>query len=285
MARFTNQAQLSYNGAVVNSNIAVGEIVEVLSVSKTAVTENYVRGGDVTYVISAVNSGSTPLTGVSITDDLVGYTFGGGTLYPLAYVVGSVRVYVNGVLQTSSPTVVEGPPIVFSGLTVPASGNLMLIYEARVNQFAPLGADDSIVNTAAVTASGITAPSTASATVTPDASGALTITKSIDPVSVTENGTVTYTFIIQNYGSGAATAEDEVSVRDTFDPILSDISVSLNETALAVTEGYTYDQATGTFVTVPGVITVPAATFVRDTATGAWTVTPGVTRLTVTGTL
>lgn len=53
-----------------NSNIAVGEIVEVLSVSKTAVTENYVRGGDVTYVISAVNSGSTPLTGVSITDDL-----------------------------------------------------------------------------------------------------------------------------------------------------------------------------------------------------------------------
>ena len=52
-----------------------------------------------------------------------------------------------------------------------------------------------------------------------------------------------------------------------------------------MTEGYTYDQATGTFVTVPGVITVPAATFVRDTATGAWTVTPGVTRLTVTGTL
>ena len=96
---------------------------------------------------------------------------------------------------------------------------------------------------------------------------------------------MTYTFIIQNYGSGAATAEDEVSVRDIFDPILSDISVSLNETALAVTEGYTYDQATGTFVTVPGVITVPAATFVRDTATGAWTVTPGVTRLTVTGTL
>ena len=45
MARFTNQAQLSYNGAVVNSNIAVGEIVEVLSVSKTAVTENTSAAG------------------------------------------------------------------------------------------------------------------------------------------------------------------------------------------------------------------------------------------------
>ena len=284
MARFTNQAQLSYNGAVVNSNTAVGEIVEVLTVSKTAVTGNYVRGGDVTYVISAVNSGSTPLTGVSITDDLGGYTFGSGTLYPLTYVDGSARVYVNGVLQTSPPTVVEGPPIAFSGLTVPASGNLILIYEARVNRFAPLGADDSIVNTAAVTATGITAPASASATVTPAASSDLTITKSVDPVSVTENGTVTYTFMIQNYG-GEATAADAVSVRDVFNPILSDITVSLNDAALTSPDGYTYDQATGTFVTVPGIITVPAASFVQDTATGAWTVTPGVSRLTVTGTL
>ena len=31
MARFTNQAQLRYGDAVANSNIAVGEILEVLS--------------------------------------------------------------------------------------------------------------------------------------------------------------------------------------------------------------------------------------------------------------
>ena len=30
MARFTNQAQLRYGNAVANSNIAVGEILEVL---------------------------------------------------------------------------------------------------------------------------------------------------------------------------------------------------------------------------------------------------------------
>lgn len=34
MATFTNQAQLSYNGIITNSNIATGQIIEVLSVTK-----------------------------------------------------------------------------------------------------------------------------------------------------------------------------------------------------------------------------------------------------------
>ena len=40
MARFTNQAQLRYGNAVTNSNIAVGEILEVLSAKKTAGGKN-----------------------------------------------------------------------------------------------------------------------------------------------------------------------------------------------------------------------------------------------------
>ena len=36
MAQFTNQAQLSYNNSVANSNVGVGEILEVLSATKTA---------------------------------------------------------------------------------------------------------------------------------------------------------------------------------------------------------------------------------------------------------
>ena len=35
MARFTNQAQLRYGNEITNSNIAVGEITEVLSATKT----------------------------------------------------------------------------------------------------------------------------------------------------------------------------------------------------------------------------------------------------------
>ena len=41
MAIFTNQATLTYNGSSTNSNIAYGELLEVLVATKTAVEGNY----------------------------------------------------------------------------------------------------------------------------------------------------------------------------------------------------------------------------------------------------
>ena len=41
MARFTNQAELRYGNAVANSNIAVGEILDVLAATKLAVRQTY----------------------------------------------------------------------------------------------------------------------------------------------------------------------------------------------------------------------------------------------------
>ena len=49
-------------------------------------------------------------------------------------------------------------------------------------------------------------------------------------------------------------------------------------------EDYTYDAATGAFATVAGKLTVPEATFTQN-ADGSWTVTPGQSVLTVTGTV
>ena len=48
---------------------------------------------------------------------------------------------------------------------------------------------------------------------------------------------------------------------------------------------YTYNEATGLFTTADAAVTVPAASYVQDTDTGAWTTTPGVSTLTVSGTL
>ena len=56
MAIFTNQAQLRYGNAVANSNVAVGEILEVLAATKTAVRKTYGQNDRVTYVVSIVNS-------------------------------------------------------------------------------------------------------------------------------------------------------------------------------------------------------------------------------------
>ena len=284
MAQFTNQAQLSYNNATVNSNIAVGEVLEVLSADKTAVTNTYTTGGDITYVISAVNSGAIPISGITVSDNLGAYTFGETTLYPLTYKDDSVRLYINGVLQ-APPTVVAGPPLVFSGVTLPANSNMVLVYEANVTAFAPLGEGDSIVNIATVTGNGIATPLTVTETVTPVAEPMLDITKSISPVPVAENGIVTYTFVIRNSGNAPAEADANVTLTDTFLPVLSDLTVLLDGVALAEGTGYTYAITEGDFATVPGVITVPAATYTQDPVTGVWSVTPGTTTLTVTGTI
>lgn len=284
MAQFTNQAQLSYNGSVINSNVAVGEILEVLSATKTAVLGNYTRGERITYVISAINSGSTPITGLTVTDNLGAYPFNEQTLYPLSYVEGSVLLYINGVLS-SAPSVVSGPPLAFSGINLPPNGSMLLIYEASINQFAPLSVGDSIVNTAEVGAATLIAPLTVSETVTPEAAPELTITKSIEPVPVTENALLTYRFILQNLGNTPAVATDNVILSDTFDPLLSGITVTLNGVVLEESVGYTYNETTGEFATIAGQITVPAATYEQDAVSGAWVITPGTTTLTVTGTV
>ena len=280
---FQNMATLTYTGGTVNSNIVTGELREVLTAAKTAVRENYEPGGTVTYVVSLTNSGITPLTGLTISDNLGGYTFGGATLYPLAYVPGSVRYYVNGALQ-AAPAVNAGPPMTVTGITVPAGGSTLVIYETEVTRYAPLAAESSVVNTITVTGGGLAAPVTAEETVGVVSSPTLSITKGLNPTVVAENGQITYTFVISNTGNTEATAADNVIVTDTFDPILRNIAVTYNGTAWTEGTNYTYSATTGVFATQAGQITVPAASFTQN-ADGTFTVTPGTATLVITGTV
>ena len=155
MAIFTNQAILSYRNGVVSSNIVTGEIIEVLTVTKDSLLDTYSTGDTVTYVVGIFNSGATPLTGVTVTDDLGAYPFGATTIVPLTYVNGSMSYYVNGVLQPA-PTVTVGTNIVASGLTIPANGYAQLIYQVRVNEFAPVAVGGQIINTVTATIGGDT---------------------------------------------------------------------------------------------------------------------------------
>ncbi len=278
MATFFNQATLSYGDNVTNSNITTGEIVSCLALTKTAASANYGTGDGITYVVTLVNATGTDRTGVTLTDDLGAYNVGDTTLVPLTYVEGSVLYFQNGVLQ-ADPTVTVGTELVISGITVPAGGNVTIVYEATANSFAPLAEGSCITNT--VTSGELSD----SATVCVREEAELTIAKAVSPAAVCDNGEITYTFVIQNSGNIAAGADDDVTVRDTFNPILSDITVTLNGEELTEGTDYTYNEATGEFATTPGVITVPAATYTQDTTTGVITTTPGVAVLTVSGTV
>ena len=284
MAIFSNQATLTYNGNTTNSNIVYGELLEVLTATKTAVEGTYRPGDLVTYVVTLRNTGTTALNGLTITDDLGGYPFGTGTVYPLAYEADSIQVFVNGIPQTA-PAVTAGPPLGIAGITVPAGGDTVIVYQARANSFAPPNADGTIVNTVTVTGGGLVTPVTATETVSANAASALTITKSISPAQVVDNQQVTYTFVIQNTGNTPIVATDNAVITDTFDPVLSDLTVTFNGTPWTQGVQYNYTPATGLFSTNPGQITFPAATYTQDPVTGQYTITPGTATLTVTGTV
>jgi len=284
MAIFSNQATLTYNGNTTNSNIAYGEILDRLTVTKTAIEGNYAPGELVTYAVTLRNTGNASLTALTLSDNLGGYDVGGSTVYPLTYEDGSATLFIDGVLQPA-PAVTAGPPLVISGINLAGDSDAVLIYQARANEFANPADDGVIENTVTVTGAGLTAPITASETVTAASGPNLTISKSITPSQVVDNDRVTYTFVLQNSGNQPLVATDDAVITDTFDPILSALAVSFN--GVAWTEGveYNYDEATGLFSTVPTQITVPAATYTQDPVTGAYSLVPGIATLVVTGTI
>lgn len=95
MATFTNQATLTYNGGTASSNITTGELLEVLTATKTAVVPTYRSGRPITYLITLVNAGTADLTGLAVADDLGGYTFQRRHGLPLAY-TGRLRAVTTG---------------------------------------------------------------------------------------------------------------------------------------------------------------------------------------------
>ena len=284
MAIFSNQATLTYNGNTTNSNIAYGEILDRLTVSKTAIEGVYAPGELVTYAVTFRNTGNAPLNGFTVSDNLGGYDVGGTTVYPLTYEDGSATLFIDGVLQPA-PAVTAGPPLVISGISLAGGSDAVLIYQARANAFADPSADGVIENTVTVTCAGLTTPITASETVTAVTGPNLAITKSIAPSQVVDNDRVSYTFVIQNSGNQALVATDDAVITDTFDPILSALTVTFNGEAWTEGVEYNYNEATGLFSTVPTHITVPAATYTQDPVTGAYSITPGIATLVVTGTI
>ena len=286
MATFYNKATLSYGGNVLNSNTTEAELLTGLTLTKTAVTPIYTAGGNVVYVVTITNEGGSAYNNLTITDDLGAYTPVGGTeaVVPLTYTAGSLLYYLDGVLQPT-PTVTSLGNLQIDGITIPASSTATLVYEAKVNEFAPIAAGGQITNTASTDGGVGVGVISDTETINVDEAPSLTIAKAVCPAVISDNDQLTYTIIVQNLGNTPIVATDGVIISDVFNPALTDITVTLDGAPLALGTGYTYNEATGEFSTVDGVVTVPAATFTQDPTTGVITTTPGVTILTVTGTV
>lgn len=297
MAIFTNQATLTYGTRTVNSNVAIGTLLEDLAVTKTALGATYTPGDDMSYVVNVTNSGATAITNLTITDDMGGYPYpdaGGVTIYPMEYKPGSMRFFLDNVLQTAAPTIIPGPPMSITGITIPAGSTATFAYAADLTDVAPREAGSTITNTVTAVRSAAASASD-SATITVTTEPELSINKSMSPDTVTENSRLTYTFLIQNFGNTPVTADQNVRFTDDFDPYLENLTVNYtgaDGVPTTWTEGvnyvYTASSTSGTrvgsFLSTEEQITIPAAAYTRN-ADGSYSVTPGTSILTITGTV
>lgn len=281
MATFYNQATLSFRGRLTNSNVTSGEIRDTVSISKYVLSTCYRSGERIVFVINLTNSGCSAINNATVIDNLGAFRCGSRTVYPLEYVEGSIRCFVNGVEQ-AAPLVNVDSTLKICEIDLAVGSNMQISYEACANEYAPVCEGGCIENVATLSNNGCDI-ATASARVCANCGVSLTIAKAICPTVINENGSVTYTFVIQNTGSAATVATDDVIVSDLFDPRLTDISVYFNGEEWSEGVNYTYNEATGQFATLVGQIIIPGATSEQNEETGVVTVTPGVGILTVTG--
>lgn len=284
MATFTNQAFLTLNDTTVASNVAVGTILDNLTLTKTALLDTYRADDTLTYVISLRNTGAA-LTNLTVTDNLGAYPFGAATLYPLTYLDGSLNAFQNGT-PVAAPTVTyDGGALVLSGVDVPAGGNTLLVYSVKTNAYAPLGEGASVTNTATATRIAQEVLASDSETVFAVNEAVINLIKAIAPNPVSADGTLTYTLTVENFGTQPIVATDNAVITDTLSPILQNLSVTFNGDAWTEGIDYTYNGTTGLFQTLPGRLTVPAAIYTQDPTSGEWTLTPGTSALILTGNL
>ena len=286
MAQITNQANLSfrYGNAMGNavSNIATATLLDPLSAEKTSVDETYRAADRITYVLSVQNNGNATVTGINLVDDLGTFTLANGTtVTPLTY-GDAAALYINGAYVSPITATETLNSVTFTIPSLAPGANALIVYQALINEYAPLTTGSSIVNTVTVTAPSVGTPITDTNTVTAEDYADITIQKEMSPDPVSDGDRLTYTFMITNTGNTPATG---VVLTDAFNPAPSNITVTVDGQPVETTD-YTYENGLLTLPTGTSYeMTVPAATVTENPETGEITVIPGTLLITVEGTL
>ena len=285
MATIENFATVSYTSGGVTetkvSNLAEIGLESAISFAKTTLGDTYSEDSVITYILSITNTSANTVSNIRITDDLGSFVFGTIELTPLGYTAPALLL-IDG-QDVSAQLIVDDTTagsLVFSFPTLPAGATANVVYRASVNEFAPLDLNSAIVNTATLTSDSDCADGSASATVTAASAANVSVFKQMAPNPVVCGDVVTYTIRIYNYGNIPA---EDVVLTDTFNPAPDTITVSKDGVLLGGSE---YSYVGGTLTTPVGTgtpVSVPAATFTRDSETGILNVTPGVVEYVITG--
>ncbi len=262
--KIENQASLSFlSGGIENSstsNVAMTTLIVPLSLAKTSVEVSYTKNQTITYILTITNTASTSINSVIIRDNM-------GTIeslnLPSTTYVGPSYLYINGLFSSSlSPVLIDGE-IEYTISAIEPLSTATVIFQAKVNEYAPLSQDSSITNTLTVSADTFNQDVTTEYTIPINNEARVSIVKSMSPNPVYEGGELSYEFQVSNCGNIEATS---LVLSDSFSPAPSSIvSLYLDEEIVEVSE-YDYVDGTLTFPSAGSTLTltIPPATFERN---------------------
>ncbi|MFC4589263.1 fibronectin type III domain-containing protein [Sphaerisporangium corydalis] len=205
-------------------------LTPALSITKTADTATQVPGGAVGYTVVIQNTGQTPYTGATVTDDLSG--------------VLTDATYAADAAATAGSVSYSAPVLTWTG-DLAVGATVTVTYSVTVLD--PDPGNKSLINTAVSSDVGSTCPPNSGnpacvafvTVLTP----ALTIVKTSGQPFTTAGGTVAYTITVTNSGqtpyTGAALADD-------LSGVLDDATYGADASATSGTVGYTAPNLTWT---------------------------------------
>jgi len=280
---FSSQAQLSGTFGKICSNTVKEKLITGFSVGLFCKPCDYRTGEKLTFLLTVTNKGSNTISGLTVIDNLGAYAFGSPqtVLYPLRYCEGSACWFCNGVRQ-SEISVTQTAPLRIQNLQVPAEGSILILFAAEVTSAAPPQPGSSIANNAIVFSFDNRIYDESTIRLTAAEIARPVMTKWIVQNQIRGLQRAEFTFMISNYGNQTIQAEDNMQIRNVFQPPLRQICAQLDGAGLTADADYRYEEVTGIFELIAGKLAVPAASY-RQKPDGSWIAAPGTVSLTVSG--
>ncbi|WP_256788232.1 putative Ig domain-containing protein [Frankia sp. AvcI1] len=236
--------------------VAVRVLVPALTITKSAATgtgdATVVAGGAITYTVTVVNTGQTPYTGASFTDDLADVLDDAG---------------YNGDAAASTGTVAfTSPDLTWTG-NLAQGATATITYSVTTSL--PANGDHLAINAVASTTAGSTcltgSADAACTTTTTVLVPALTITKTADQTAAVVGSTVQYTITATNNGQAAYTG---ATITDSLATVVNNATYNADAAASAGTVTYAAPTLTWTGNLAVGAgVTITYSVTVDDAAT------------------
>ena len=234
-------------------SVSVPVLTPGLSITNTPNTTAATPGSTVGYTLAITDSGQTPYTGITVTEDLSGIT--------------DNAVYNGDAAATAGTVSYTSPVLTWSGSLAPGA-TATVTFSVTINN--PDTADKLLIVTATSAAPGSACP--AGTTATPCRSTVAVLTPALDiaattgTASIAAGGTEDYTVTITDTGQTPYTG---ITVTDDLTGLLDDGTYNGNAAATAGTVSYTSPTLTWTGNLAPGTaVTVTFTVTVSNPDTG-----------------